>query len=260
MLFFTYVPTLIFKRGSEKILMISMQAQNFKFVKKANITWNFGLSHFAEKKTTTKTWVLSVLSILIWPLKKKKIITIFFLFFFFTLYCGYLLWNVITFRTEDRNILAVASCQKQKFPALSYFLTLKLLMSEVSLSGVTTFLQLWETASEQEKDFNQRPVLLEPSGPTGFHPTCSLSIQSACPVLTTGYLWEVLAKALLIRKKITCEDLMYRASHFAAVSWAGQEQFPLAKSVLFLLIVVLFIYLAVAFVRTCSTIFSRKWG
>lgn len=38
------------------------------------------------------------------------------------------------------------------------------------------------------------------------------------------------------------------------------EQFPLGKSILLPLIVLSFIYLAVASVRMCCTILSRKWG
>lgn len=38
------------------------------------------------------------------------------------------------------------------------------------------------------------------------------------------------------------------------------EQFPLGKSILLLLIVLFFIYLAVASVRMCCTVLSRKWG
>lgn len=62
-------------------------------------------------------------------------------------------------------------------------------------------------------NFNQWPLLLEPNGPTGFQPTCSLSMQSACRSLTTENLWQILSKAilskaLLVREKITCTGLI----------------------------------------------------
>lgn len=106
---------------------------------------------------------------------------------------------------------------------------------------------------------NQQPLLLETSGPTGFQPTCGLAIQSACPCLSTGKLWDILSVALLRRKEITCTDLL-RVGCFTRVGHAEQEQFPHGKSMLFLLIVLSFMYLAQASVSTRCTILSRKWG
>lgn len=44
-------------------------------------------------------------------------------------------------KAKGDSILLGASCQKQKFPTLNHFLALKLVMLEVSLSGVINFLK-----------------------------------------------------------------------------------------------------------------------
>lgn len=69
---------------------------------------------------------------------------------------------------------------------------------------------------------------------------------------STGKHWDILSIGLLRRKEMTCPDLL-RVGCFTPAGHSEQEQVPLGKSILLLLIVLSFIYLSVSSVRMCCT-------